>query len=431
LVNCNTYAASGLPTLIDDARGGFPVATGVNIDIYDQAVIEDLNVNLTIDHSYIEDISLYLVAPDNTKVKLAQNLGDDQEDYIETVFDQEATAPIVFALPPFTGSYRPQGDLSVFNGKNLKGRWRLEVEDRFDDLILGFVNAFSISVCFKGSVILDSDNDGVPDTLDNCPTISNADQSDSNEDGLGDVCDLYSNDNFSLKKSNPTCVGKNNGTISISAIAKFDYQLSISGPNGFEEVESFTHESEIKIPNLAKGDYTICISSPINTDFESCYTSTLLDPDPLSVVTQINAKDLSVTVDLSGAENYRIRLNGKNYTNNTGRHRLALREGLNTLEVNTDLSCQGSVVKEIYVAEDSEIYPNPASETVYVAVGGSAMQAEILFFNLQGDLLYNKEVVLNPLNRSCPIPLDYYPPGVYLIRVISGDRIENFKLLKR
>jgi hypothetical protein len=267
--------------------------------------------------------------------------------------------------------------------------------------------------------------------LDNCPTISNADQSDSNEDGLGDVCDLYSNDNFSLKKSNPTCVGKNNGTISISAIAQFDYQLSISGPNGFEKVESFTHESEIKIPNLAKGDYTICISSPINTDFESCYTSTLLDPDPLSVVTQINAKDLSVTVDLSGAENYRIRLNGKNYTNNTGRHRLALREGLNTLEVNTDLSCQGSVVKEIYVAEDSDIYPNPASETVYVAVGGSAMQAEILFFNLQGDLLYNKEVVLNPLNRSCPIPLDYYSPGVYLIRVISGDRIENFKLLKR
>jgi hypothetical protein len=110
---------------------------------------------------------------------------------------------------------------------------------------------------------------------------------------------------------------------------------------------------------------------------------------------------------------------------------LALRAGLNTLEVTTDLSCQGSLVKEIYVAEDSNIYPNPASETVHVAVGGAAMQAEILFFNLEGDLLYHKEVVLNPFNRSCPIPVDYYPPGVYLIRVISGERIENFKLLKR
>ncbi len=430
-VNCNTYDASGLPTRIVDAKGGFSEITRVNLDIYDQAVIEDINVNLTIDHSYIEDISIYLVAPDNTKVKLAQNLGDDQEDFTETVFDQEATVPVVFALPPFTGRYRPQGDLSVFNGKNLKGRWRLEVEDRFDDLILGFVNVFSISVCFKGSVVLDSDNDGVPNNLDNCPTISNADQSDSNEDGLGDVCDLYSNDNFSLKKSNPTCIGKNNGAISISAFAQFDYQLSISGPNGFEKVESFTHESEIKIPNLAKGDYTVCISSPMNTDFESCYNTSLLDPDPLSVVTQLNAKDLSVTVDLSGAENYKIRLNGNIYSYNTGRHRLALRAGLNTLEVTTDLSCQGSLVKEIYVAEDSNVYPNPASETVHVAIGGSAMQAEILFFNLQGELLYKREVVLNPLNRSCPIPVEYYPPSMYLIRVISGDRIENFKILKR
>jgi hypothetical protein len=59
------------------------------------------------------------------------------------------------------------------------------------------------------------------------------------------------------------------------------------------------------------------------------------------------------------------------------------------------------------------------------------MQAEILFFNLQGELLYKREVVLNPINRSCPIPVEYYPPGMYLIRVISGDRIENFKILKR
>lgn len=425
-VNCKTFASSGLPIQMVNAR-----TTSVNLDISDQTVIEDLNVNVTIDHSYIEDISLYLVAPDNTKVKLAQNLGYDQDDYKETVFDQEAIAPIVFASAPFTGSYRPQGDLSVLNGKNLKGTWRLEVEDQFDDSYAGFVNAFSISVCYTGSVVLDSDNDGVPDNLDNCPSITNEDQSDSNGDGLGDVCDLYSNDNFSLKKSNPTCVGKNNGSISISAVAHFDYQLIVSGPNGFERQESFTHKREIKISNLAKGDYTICISSPNNSDFERCYSTALIDPDPLSLVTQLNAKDLSVTVDLSGAENYRLRLNGNHYTYKTGRHRLALRAGLNTLEVTTGLSCQGSVVKEIYVAEDSNIYPNPASETVHIAVGGGAMQAEILFYNLQGDLLYQKEIVLNPFNRSCQIPVDYYPPGVYLIRVISGERIENFKLLKR
>ena len=36
------------------------------------------------------------------------------------------------------------------------------------------------------------------------------------------------------------------------------------------------------------------------------------------------------------------------------------------------------------------VYPNPASETVNISVGGEALQADILLFNLQGDLLYIK-----------------------------------------
>jgi len=36
---------------------------------------------------------------------------------------------------------------------------------------------------------LDLDSDGVPDYQDNCPLVSNADQTDSDGDGLGDACD--------------------------------------------------------------------------------------------------------------------------------------------------------------------------------------------------------------------------------------------------
>ena len=34
----------------------------------------------------------------------------------------------------------------------------------------------------------DNDNDGYFDTIDNCPNISNPDQSDTNGDGIGDIC---------------------------------------------------------------------------------------------------------------------------------------------------------------------------------------------------------------------------------------------------
>ena len=44
----------------------------------------------------------------------------------------------------------------------------------------------------SGVVIVDTDGDGIPDSSDNCPLISNAGQLDANSDGVGDVCDSIS-----------------------------------------------------------------------------------------------------------------------------------------------------------------------------------------------------------------------------------------------
>jgi hypothetical protein len=39
----------------------------------------------------------------------------------------------------------------------------------------------------------DTDGDGIPDHLDNCPKVANADQTDSDGDGVGDACDAFCN----------------------------------------------------------------------------------------------------------------------------------------------------------------------------------------------------------------------------------------------
>src|SRR5262249_13300251 len=39
------------------------------------------------------------------------------------------------------------------------------------------------------SAVADSDGDGIPDPIDDCPTTPNADQIDADGDGVGDACD--------------------------------------------------------------------------------------------------------------------------------------------------------------------------------------------------------------------------------------------------
>ncbi|MBL4674522.1 MAG: thrombospondin type 3 repeat-containing protein, partial [Arenicella sp.] len=41
----------------------------------------------------------------------------------------------------------------------------------------------------------DSDNDGVDDTIDNCPNVANSDQADNDNDSIGNVCDSTPNGN--------------------------------------------------------------------------------------------------------------------------------------------------------------------------------------------------------------------------------------------
>ncbi len=53
--------------------------------------------------------------------------------------------------------------------------------------------------------VVDSDNDGVDDARDNCPTVANVDQKDTDNDGIGDACDKDI-DNDGVLNAQDNCV---------------------------------------------------------------------------------------------------------------------------------------------------------------------------------------------------------------------------------
>ncbi len=373
---------------------------------------------------------IYLVSPDGTKVTLSQNSGGDGDNYTETVFDQDSQASISSANAPFTGSFRPVESLDIFNGKRANGNWILQIVDQGPQDTGELIN-FSIQICYTGNVLKNSDGDIYADIYDNCPNVYNDDQSDIDNNGIGDLCDFYTQDNFTLTKKDVSCIGKNNGEIQISSRAVFNYKAEIIANNGFFETKQFNSLSGLKLTGLSFGEYEICVTTIEETEFKTCFLAKINEPKELEVSSFLNREDKILSLSLNGASTYYITLNDKKMTvNSSGIHQFKLNEEVNLIEVITDISCQGKFEEKIFLSESSKIYPNPVLNRINVMVGGINNKVKLLLYNINGVLLEEKDMLFEKYQRDFIFNLDNYPRGMYLISVQSEDKIENFKFLK-
>jgi len=120
-----------------------------NLTIADAGPISDLDVKLNITHPYDADLDIYLIAPDGTRVELFSDVGVSQENFIDTILDNEAAESITDGRGPFTGSYRPEGNLAGLYGKDMEGTWTLEVTDDWSTSRAGTLNAWSLILTFE------------------------------------------------------------------------------------------------------------------------------------------------------------------------------------------------------------------------------------------------------------------------------------------
>lgn len=117
--------ATDVPMAIPD-----PGTVSSTISVPTAGRVKTVRVRVTrLDHTYDGDLQLRLIAPDGTSVMLANGIGDDGQGFSDTVFDGGAAQGITAGTAPYTGTFRPQGDLGRLVGTPAQGDWRLQVTD--------------------------------------------------------------------------------------------------------------------------------------------------------------------------------------------------------------------------------------------------------------------------------------------------------------
>ncbi len=99
--------------------------------------VADLDLWLDISHTYDSDLDAFLTSPQGTTILLFTAVGGYDDNFTNTVLDDEAGTPISWGAAPFWGSYQPEEALAWFDGENPNGTWTLRIDDFFQGFVIG------------------------------------------------------------------------------------------------------------------------------------------------------------------------------------------------------------------------------------------------------------------------------------------------------
>lgn len=103
-----------------------------------------------IDHTFVSDLDVTLIAPGGTQSTLAINNADGGgNNFCQTLLNDDGGDPpiqgVVTANAPFTGSFTPASALSALDGATANGNWQLQVQD-FANIDTGNIRAWSLII---------------------------------------------------------------------------------------------------------------------------------------------------------------------------------------------------------------------------------------------------------------------------------------------
>ena len=397
--SCDTYTSIDTPINIPDND-----TSGISskINVTQNKLITDLNVTVNITHPWIGDLDLKLISPYGVSVQLVTGREDDGDNYMNTIFDNDAPDTILSGVAPYTGLFRPQGDLSVLNGLESYGSWTLEVIDGGPEDI-GTINNWSIEVCGIPVISDDDDKDGVLNVDDLCPLTVLG----TTVDATG--CPIFSlpADNFTIETIGETCPDKNNGQLIITAKETHSYVANING------VDYNFVGNELNLNDLNPGSYDVCITVT-GESYKQCYTLVIEQGTTVSAKSSVASNKISITIE-QGTAPYIVLVNGVEVlvTNNSS-FSIDIKQG-DLVQVKTNVVCEGIYSKKINLFEQILAYPNPTKGKFDIALPVSQKEVLVELYTIHGQLI-SKEVY-NGNSGKLQLSLENKSTGLYFVKI--------------
>ncbi|MFS4454906.1 reprolysin-like metallopeptidase [Maribacter sp. 2304DJ31-5] len=418
--NCTNKDAVDLPITIPSS--GTPTITS-KIAFFEDLPIADINVSLDIEHSFLSDLVISLTSPAGTTVVLTSSSCGSSRN-INAVFDDDALPFLCVGNPAISGTVRPLGSLSSFNGESILGEWTLEIKDNLNS-DGGRLNSFSLEVCVEGDFRPDDDNDGIFDDGDDlCLGTPEGQEVDASG------CPVYRfpNENFSVSLQSESCRTSNDGQIQILPKIVLDYDIAVSGP-GVDITQSFT--DNFILSDLSAGTYTLCITGVDGAIVyeEHCLDVVIAEPDALSVTSKVSLDGKQVIVNLLGSDLYNLELNGQLVQTEASEITLDLEKGINFLKVSTNRSCQGTYEEQILFSSTPVVFPNPFTDVTNVFFGESDKTVEVSIFSSNGRLIMRD--VREISGTQMELDFTQMAAGLYYIQFKGSSIIGTAKVIKR
>ena len=410
---CATYNATDVPKSIPDND---PIGVNSVISITDSKLVTDINVTVSISHTYDEDLTLALISPNAITILLSVTNGGSGSNYTNTVFDDAASTSIANGTAPFTGTFSPQIPLSYLNAISSLGNWTLKVVDS-GDADTGTITSWSLNICGVPTVSNDDDADGVVNAIDQCPNTAFG----STVDELG--CFMLPPTNFEIVAVGETCPGKSNGQIIITPHKSYNYTTTING-------NTYNFTSATTISNLTAGTYNFCIGVYVadeNSTYEQCYTAIVEAGIVISGKASVVSNKALIDI-YEGTAPFNVFVNGRSVLQTSLiSFSIDVNQG-DLIQVKTSVECEGVFEKQIDLTSEIKAYPNPTNGIFEIALPAAQKQVKIELFNMQAQLISSKIYAIS--NGKVQVSIEDKPTGIYIAKVYL-DKPVALKIVKQ